>query len=169
MAIMIPEKPRDFDSKSREDLLFHALENLSDEYYIIHSFQINKIKKNNSISESEADFVVFHPKKGILCLEAKATRVRYQNGDWLYGDGRIMHSGGPFKQATRSMHNIQNYMRDHGMEKLVARCKFFFGVWFPLVSDDYIRHLTLPSDAPKELILTEEALYNPEFYINRIF
>ena len=44
MAIMIPEKPRTFDPKSREDIMFSALENLPDDYYVLHSFQINKIK-----------------------------------------------------------------------------------------------------------------------------
>ena len=169
MAIMIPEKPRFFDPKSREDLMFSALEKLPDDYYVVHSFQVNKITLENKVYEGEADFVVFNPKKGILCLEAKATRVRYENGEWLYGDGRKMHSGGPVEQAKRGMYAIKDYMRDHGMENLIDYCKFFFAVWFPLVPDYYIRGLTLPPDLPKELVLAEEALDNPEFYLDRIF
>ena len=169
MAIMIPEKPRYFDPKSREDLMFSALERLPDDYYVVHSFQVNKIKPDGSLYEGEADFVIFHPKKGILCLEAKATKVRYEHGEWLYSDGRKMRSGGPVEQARRGMYAIKDYMRDHGMENLIDYCKFFFGIWFPLVPDYYIRGLTLPPDILKELVLAEEALDNPEFYLNRIF
>ena len=169
MAIMIPEKPRDFDPRSREDIMFSALENLPDEYYVVHSFRVNKIRSDNSLYEGEADFVIFHPQKGILCLEAKATRVRYENGTWLYGDGRPMHSGGPVAQAQRAMYAVRDYMRDHGMGDLAARCKFLYAVWFPIVSDSYLRGMVLPPELPRELLMAEEALYDPAFYLDRIF
>ena len=169
MAIMIPEKPRDFDPRSREDLMFSALEHLPDEYYVVHSFRVNKINRENSLYTGEADFVIFHPRKGIICLEAKATRVRYEGGVWLYGDGRPMHSGGPVEQAKRAMFAVSNYMRDHGMGELADRCKILYAVWFPIVSDDYLRHLSLSPEVPRELLMAEEALYNPDFYLDRIF
>ena len=166
---MIPEKPRDFDPRSREDIMFSALESLPDEYYVVHSFRVNKIRTDNSLYEGEADFVIFHPKKGILCLEAKATRVRYESGTWYYGNGRPMHSGGPVAQAQRAMYAVRDYMQDHNMGDFVNRCKFLYAVWFPLVSDDYLRRMFLPPELPRELLLAEEALYNPAFYLDRIF
>ncbi len=169
MAVMIPEKPRDFTPESREDLLFHALEALPDDYYVVHSFHINKVKKDNSLFDAEADFVVFNRNKGILCIEAKATRVKYQYGEWRYGNGMTMHSGGPFEQAKRSMYAIRDYMRDHEMQTIIDHCKFLYAVWFPLVSRDYMKTLSLPSDAAPELILTEEALYDAKPDIERIF
>ena len=169
MAIMIPEKPRDFDPRSREDIMFSALESLPDEYYVVHSFRVNKIRTDNSLYEGEADFVIFHPQKGILTLEAKATRARYEGGAWYYGDGRPMHSGGPVAQAQRAMYAIRDYMRDHSMGDFVDRCKFLYAVWFPLVSDDYLRRMILPPELPRELLMAEEALYNPAFYLDRIF
>ncbi len=169
MAIMIPEKPREFDPRSREDIMFSALESLPDEYYVVHSFQVSKIRPDNSLYEGEADFVVFHPRKGILCIEAKATKVLYERGTWCYGDGKPMHSGGPVAQAKRAMYAVRDALRDHGMDELVNRCKFLYAVWFPFVTDDYLRRLTLPPDLPRELLLAEEALYDPSFYLERIF
>lgn len=169
MAIMIPEKPREFDPRSREDIMFSALESLPDDYYVVHSFQVGKIRSDNSLYDGEADFVIFHPRKGILCLEAKATRVLYERGIWCYGDGRPMHSGGPVAQAKRAMYAIRDYMCDHGMEELTSRCKFLYAVWFPVVNDDYLRRLTLPPELPRELLMAEEALYTPAFYLDRIF
>ena len=169
MAVMIPEKPRAFDPKSREDLMFYALEHLPDTYYVVHSFQVNKINPDGNVYVGEADFVIFNPKKGMLCIEAKATRARYEQGEWLYGDGSAMEGGGPVAQAKRGMFAIKDYMRNHGMQNLINGCKFFFGVWFPLVPESYVRDMLLPPELPPELVLTEEALDNPEFYLDRIF
>ena len=169
MAIMIPEKPREFQPNSREDLMFRALEKLPDEYYVVHSFQVSKVKKDGSLFDGEADFVVFHRLKGMLCIEAKTTRVLYQDGEWRYGSGRAMHSGGPFAQARRGMYAVRDYMVEHGMGSIADQCKFLHAVWFPLVSQDYIRRLPLPPEASRDLILTEEALYDPEPWLERIF
>jgi len=169
MAIMIPEKPREFDPASREDLMFRVLEKLPDDYFVVHSFQINKVKRDGSLHDSEADFVVFHRLKGLLCIEAKATEATYHDGEWYYGSGKAMHSGGPFQQARRNMYAIKDYMKELGLQNAIDNCKFLFAVWFPLVSEEYVRRLPLPPDAPAELILTEEALYDPEPYLDRIF
>lgn len=42
-------------------------------------------------------------------------------------------------------------------------------VWFPSVSDTRLRTMTLPSEADKALIMTKEALEDPQKYIDRIF
>ena len=63
MAIMIPEKPRDFDPASQEGLIFDALVRLSDDYYVFHSFRITDTREG-TFHESETDFVIFnHTKK----------------------------------------------------------------------------------------------------------
>lgn len=169
MAIMIPEKPREFKPESREGIMFSALEKLPDDYYVVHSYQISKINRNNSVIDAEADFVIFNRKKGLLCLEAKATAVKYQNGIWFYGNGDPMSHGGPFRQASDAMYDILNYMKELGMSDLIDRCKFFHGVWFPLVSREYVLSLRLPQEAPTELILTKEALQDPEPWLERIY
>ena len=169
MAIMIPEKPREFAPESREDIMFSALENLPDDYYVIHSFRTYKVKENNSIFESEGDFVIFNRHKGILVLEAKATYAAYSGGEWYYGSGKKMDGGGPFRQAWRVWQAIHDRMENQGMNSFINRCKFFQAVWFPLVDAAYIRALNLPSEASPDLILTMEALYDPEPYIDRIF
>ena len=69
MAIMIPEKPIDIPSGSREDEMFASLSKLPNEYYVFHSFMI--VSNTEGIQrESETDFVIFHPQKGIICLDA---------------------------------------------------------------------------------------------------
>ena len=67
MAIMLPAKPREFDPASKEGLMFEALEQLPDDYYVFHSFQMTSVR-NNTVYENEIDFVIFNPSLGIICL-----------------------------------------------------------------------------------------------------
>ena len=73
MAKMIPEKPIEISIGSREDEMFLALSKLPNEYYVFHSFVIVNTS-DGIIHESETDFVIFHPQKGILCLESRCPK-----------------------------------------------------------------------------------------------
>lgn len=168
MAIMYPEKPKQFNRLSREDIMFDALSKLPDTYYVFHSFSIVNVIEETAY-ESETDFVIFHPKKGILCLEAKAGAVKYENGCWKYGSGIEMSHDGPFHQASSNKWKLMNYMKQHNLERIVARCKMLHGVWFPSISKDHFKGVKLPSEADTRLMLTEESIDNIEQDIEEIF
>lgn len=93
MAIMYPEKPYECEPNSCEDIMFDCLKKLPDTFYVFHSYKIVNVI-DETIRESETDFVVVHPEKGILCLEAKAGKVKFDNG-WRYS-----------KQAKLSIPNL---------------------------------------------------------------
>ena len=168
MAIMIPEKPHEFEPASQEGLMFDALSKLPDDYFVFHSFRITSVE-NNTLYESETDFIIFNRKYGVICLEAKAGQVKYDDGYWYYGNGEKMHNGGPFNQASRNKYNLIKEIEKTVLDKLVPRCKMLHAVWFPSISEDILRKMTLPSEADRKLILTKEALENPEPYLERIF
>jgi hypothetical protein len=109
MAIMIPEKPRMFCKASLEDIMFEALEQMSDDYYVFHSFKI-VVEAEGVFRESETDFVIFNRRKGIISLEAKAGQVTYNRGNWLYSNGGIMHNGGPVNQACSNKWKLKDYI-----------------------------------------------------------
>ena len=44
MATMIPDIPKEFDPRSHEGLMFAELDDLPDDYYVFHSFEIVSIK-----------------------------------------------------------------------------------------------------------------------------
>lgn len=110
MAIMIPEKPRNFDPASQEGLIFNALALLPEDYYVFHSFRITDTR-DGTFRESKTDFVIFNRTKGVICLEAKAGQVRYENGCWLYGSGIPMHNGGPFNQASANKYKLTDIIQ----------------------------------------------------------
>lgn len=168
MANMIPAKPRDFTPASMEGVMFDALAALPDDYYVFHSFKIVSVTEN-TLYESETDFVIFHPDLGVLCLEAKAGAVRYENGEWMYQSGIIMHNGGPFHQASANKWKLMHYIENSNLAPLLKHCKFIHGVWFPALSDTAVRTMTLPSEADRNLIMTKEALNDPEPYLKKMF
>lgn len=168
MAIMIPEKPRVFEPASQEGLIFDALTLLPEDYYVFHSFRITDTR-DGTFHESETDFVIFNRTKGVICLEAKAGQVRYENGCWLYGSGIPMHNGGPFNQASANKYKLMRYISDSNMAFILEKCKFFHAVWFPSVSNDRLKSMTLPSEGDKTLVLTKEALVAPEEFIDKIY
>ncbi len=168
MAVMIPEKPISVPTGSREDEMFVALSNLPDDYYVFHSFMIIT-NIEGILRESETDFVIFHPDKGILCLEAKAGHVYCNNGVWYYGSGLQMKHGGPFRQADMNKWKLQKYFEEKGMLDIWGKCKTLHAVWFPSVSRAELNDIHFPPDADKSITLTEESLGSIERDIERVF
>lgn len=168
MAIMIPNRPHSFTPASLEGVMFTALEKLPDEYYVFHSLKISTVVEN-TFHESETDFVIFNKKLGIICLEAKAGQVRYENGYWLYGNGEPMHNGGPFNQAASNKWKLMKYFENHRFSSILGKCKFLHAVWFPSISETDVRGMVLPTESDKVLIMTKEALADPQPYLEKIF
>ena len=171
MARMIPEVPREFDKKSREDEMFHALEQLPDEYTVVHSFKVLRVEGKN-IHESETDFVVMHPDKGILFIEAKASvnGYRLERGEWYYMDGKTpMEYGGPMRQALRAMRNFENKAKELQIADLIENVRMEACIWLLSIDRRTLDGLDLPADIDKHLILTEESLLTIKDDIERLF
>ena len=168
MAIMIPDIPKEFNVKSREGSMFEELSRLSDEYYVFHSFEIVTLK-GNVITESETDFVIFHPRKGLICLEAKAGQVKYEKGYWQYGSGVIMKHNGPYCQAKKNKWKLRDYMISHGLEYESNNCKKIHAVWFPDVPLGNFNNVNLPGEGDINITLTADAFGHIQEHIDRIF
>ena len=168
MARMIPDIPKECDPRSHEREMFFELEKLPDEYYVFHSFAIVSVV-NNTIFESETDFVIFHPKKGILCIEAKAGQVEFENGYWQYGSGNRMKHDGPYIQAKNNKYRIRDLMVDRGMEYESAHCKKLFAVWFPDVPREKFVGKTLPGEGDLNITLTADTFGHIEESIEKLF
>lgn len=168
MATMIPDIPKEFDPRSHEGLMFDELNQLPEEYYVFHSFEIVTIK-GNVITESETDFVIFHPKKGIICLEAKAGVVNFKNGYWQYGSGIKMKHDGPYIQAKRNKWNLRDYMVDHGLEYECNNCKRLHAVWFSDVPEEKFRGAILPGEGDINITLTADSFGHIQECIDKIY
>ena len=168
MALMIPSLPRDYEPVSLEGEMFKALSCLPDDYYVIHSFK-NVFVKNNVFHEGETDFIVFNPNYGIICVEAKAGRVKYQDGYWMYASDRIMKHGGPYNQAAQNKWDLLTKIQMSSLRDLQYRCKLLHAVWFPSISERDLYAIRFPSEADRSITITMEALENPKSYFETIF
>ena len=168
MAQMYPDTPRECTDSSLEKEMFDALEGLTDDYYIFHSFSIVKVI-DDTLYESETDFVIFHPQKGIICIEAKAGAISYEAGEWKYGSGLSMNHDGPYNQASQNKWKLKKYIEDRGLAYLLDKCKLIHAVWFPSVSREYMNTIAFPPEADKKITLTKESLENIQEEVDRLF
>lgn len=165
---MYPDIPYECTPASREKIMFNALKDLSEEYYVFHSFKIVSIDAD-VITASETDFVIFHPQKGILCIEAKAGKVKLEGNKWKYANGDEMSHGGPYRQAESGKWRLRDYIKDSGYGYLMNRCKLLHAVWFPSVDNEYISKVNLPAEADRKITLTADSFDNIEEEISAIF
>jgi len=139
MAIMIPPKIEsgiDFDTKSREDVVFHCLKSgLNDNYIVVHSVDLVGTSQTvKAVYDHECDFVIIHRQKGILLVEAKAGGdINYRGGRWNYSNGKPLKHSGPFKQIEKCINCVlDKFNNDDLLEKVnfEKRCKLIGAVWF---------------------------------------
>lgn len=168
MAKMIPTDSY-FDPASGEREMFEALKQLSDDYYVFHSYRLVQLIPDKGLNENEIDFLVFNPNYGCLFIECKNSRIeRLENGSWNYirfdnGVEKRIPMKDPFNQAFTGQHNLFNKLRDTYPEyrDIINKCKFMVGVWLPKYTKDELNLLNLGPNITKEVILTREALLYP--------
>lgn len=175
MAHMIPPVPKEYDAKSEEGIVFNALRDLPDDYYVFHSFSPTVVSEG-IIYEREIDFVVANQKKGILCIEAKNGEGIYYDGRcWKYSSGKPMEHDGPYRQVATAKISIVNKIKCHknpAVQALYNKCKVLHAVFFFKMSQDSFNRQKmngLPEDADPEITMLTEDLINPAPKIERIF
>jgi hypothetical protein len=175
MATMIPSVMQDDNDSFGEREVFNALKTkLGKDYTVFHSVRWNDIYQSKRTVWGESDFTIFHPQKGIIVIEVKSGGVEYKDGKWSYvrtDTGERFPMKNPLKQADKSKYKfidlIDDLFEDKGYSGKI-RCQIEPAVWFPSVSS-LTEVGNLPIDYHKEIVLLEDALEDPETYINRIY
>ena len=179
MAIMIPNVPFKFDAASLEGEIFNSFAGHLDAvqgetpYYVFHSYKMGGV-----CPIGEVDFVIYHRQKGILCVEAKAGQVIFEDRVWKYGKGVKIHGGaGPYRQAEEEKWSLMRII-DEKIPDLSSH--FFIGscVLFQSLSIDRFRQINLDTSVNAEglfgpennraVTLTKECLYDPSKYIGEM-
>lgn len=162
MATFIPVEPRGFNRSFGEEVIYKALHQLPEGYYVFYS-----LEWYNNGNHGEADFVLFHPQKGLLTLEVKSGGIDYSNGTWNQTNTatkKRREIGDPISQARRSMFRFKEMLSFlmHGRE----HCVFGYAVWFPSIS---FSKAILPMNCEPEMVLDIDALLNPHSAIDKVF
>lgn len=124
MARMIPPSVS-IDTPTGERELFNKLRSdpSTNGWVVLHSLDI---KKHRSKIEGELDMVVLVPGLGILCIEVKGCSVSRRDGNWIYP--YEVSSEGPFKQASKAMHSLRDYVSKQ--DKSLSNLLYFSAVVF---------------------------------------
>jgi hypothetical protein len=166
---MIPESPRE-DAESRAELrLFERLrDETSDDLVAFHSVAWLVPSDDGRPREGEADFVLAHPSHGVLVVEVKGGRIRYdaKRARWAsigkQGEHRIKD---PFRQGRDSAHRLIDLIARakgaHERKMLVGHA-----VAFPDVRVD---DKDLKPDAPREIVIDAGDLKNLNGRIEQLF
>jgi hypothetical protein len=108
----LPAAVRADPGKAAERKVYEAFSTQAPEDVIIFFSRswLGKPAPGSPPVEGEADFVVAHPDHGILVIEVKGGRVRYDAMEdrWYSRDryGREHHVANPFRQAVRTKHAL---------------------------------------------------------------
>lgn len=161
MAKMIPHTAYETGSEG-EDRIFESLQtSLPDAYTVFHS--VRWIGSDRKRSQGEADFIVFHPQKGVLIIEVKAGIISVDNNRTWYQTNR--NTGikkeifDPEKQADESKFKFIALLGN-------INCLVCHAVWFPSVS---FPKNNLPPNYHPDMILDGESVLNPEKAIENVF
>ena len=165
MARFYPAFVGDFHGSEGERLAYHALEMLGDDYTVFHSYCWLGDGVRTA-AQGEADFLVLHPRHGILAIEVKAGGIAYENGAWQQTNRNTgeTHVIFPFQQAERSRQRVLAEMQKRMQQNvpLVGKAVWFTSVQIP-------QGKPLPLESPRDIILDADDLRAPKERLERIY
>ena len=90
MAKLIPKiNPEDIGNNGERIVAMALVDQLPDDCIVYHSYpwlrqERNEYNNRTQLRQGEVDFVVIHPKAGLLVLEVKGGEIEYDNTCLLY-------------------------------------------------------------------------------------
>lgn len=169
MARMYPESLPESESGAEKRLYLAFQEQLPDEYIVMHGVPWMDPDTNRHHHEGEIDFLIIHPKLGIVLMEVKGGRIEVRDGDWYSIDRYdVSHQmkRSPMEQARRSMRAIDRQIANTATTRVYQNeYRYQTCVAFPDIST---RDLQLGTDTPKELVFDDRDTYAVEVALQRI-
>ena len=141
MARLIPRiAPEEISNVGERDIATALVSQLPDDCIVYHSYpwlRSDRSDRTNKVTlrEGEADFVVVHPKAGILILEVKGGEIKYdhENRGWFRREpSRVVEIKDPFEQARRNTHELERAIRRESFQAQEhIPCPYGYAVAFP--------------------------------------
>ena len=96
--------------ENSEAKIWNALKLLDQDWQVFHSVTWQSIR-NGREGDGEADFILLHPRHGIVVIEVKGGTLRLQDGQWTSTGRRgVFKIKDPFRQATASKHALLRFL-----------------------------------------------------------
>lgn len=168
MAVFIPNvKPEDFNNSPGEKEVYEALKLLGKDYTIFYSLSWISIGNDRTIGE--ADFVIFHPGKGIMVIEVKSGEIEYKYGSWTQTNrsSGVKKEIRPYDQARKSQFEIFDRLKKRQKRADFTIPMLCYAVWFPSI--EYKRTDDFPAEASPEITFDSKSLLSAQTSIDKAF
>ena len=166
---MYPDSLPEAQSSAERRLYKAFQEQLSDDYIVMHGVPWIEADPKRHHHEGEIDFLIIHPKLGIVLMEVKGGRIEIRDGVWYSIDRHdVSHElkQSPAMQAQRAMRALQRQLsntattRPHQGEYRIQTC-----VALPDIST---QNLELGPDTPRGMVFDDRDVYAVEVTLQRI-
>lgn len=153
------------DAPESEKVVWNALRvGLPEPWAVIHS--LNYVAQSGQKRrEGEVDFLLIHPKVGIIALEAKGD-AEVTNGPegWAFKNhkGEWRKGKSPFEQASTGARELNTFLSKEAPE--LGKVPFGHGVVFPSFTEEESRG----PEGPREIIIDREQLSDIESCVKKI-
>jgi hypothetical protein len=148
MARMYPQPMHPDTQSMAERRLYAAFQGqLPDRFSVFHSVSWQLRDIDTGVHDGETDFAIAHPDYGILLLEVKGGRIRYegQTGQW-FSNANVIKD--PFKQGRQAKYSLLEKLKE-----LPYWRDQWITVGYAVAFPDVTVQGDLRLDAPRELIL----------------
>lgn len=99
-----------------ERRVFERLRKLGDDWIVVHGLRfVAPARGRFPPRNGEADFVLAHPRQGLIVLEVKGGRYEIERGRWFTfpAGKRTPMDRSPFSQATQNRYDLANHIGQH--------------------------------------------------------
>jgi hypothetical protein len=166
---MVNVFPSNFSGKKSEKIVFNAFSKLKDSDLTIY-YSRNYLYRNfhDTFSDGEiADFLIIHPKKGIIFLESKNGIISYNKNKGQWYQNEIALKKDPIKQAMEHKHKFLRKLRDE--TSIQINIPTIHAVLFPSTPKPEIIKKEFRFDIKPEMMLWREEFNNLDQSINKVF
>ena len=164
MAKLIPPLPvEDIDHEPEKDVARALVRTLGDDVQVFHSYPWLRPDRDESgkkryLEEGEADFIVLHPRFGILDIEVKGGVMDYSPDEKTFY--RMSRKGirkrvtDPFEQGRRNIHALKDKIMEEQAFRSLAAAPFVRG--YAAIFPDCAYESALPPGGDDEVIVWDE-------------
>lgn len=149
MAQMYPSRFDQNTSSPAEKRLFPVLQaHLSDDYTVFHGPALQVTRKSGGVDDREIDFLVAHPRYGLLAIEVKGGQITIDGTtkQWFQNGKRLKKS--PIQQIKQATYDLHSYLQNEP-----STSRFNYPTWYAVCFPDVDVTGDLAPDAPREIIL----------------
>ncbi|CCF84514.1 NERD domain-containing protein [Nitrolancea hollandica] len=170
MAKMYPKEFSKDTKSNAEKLLFEQFsEQLPDDFIVMHGVGCLIRDPKNHDLDKEIDFLIIHPKRGLLVLEVKGGRIEVEGGRWYSidrFDKKHELSRSPFEQAKHNLYALRDKIAEApSTQPFQGDYRWHRGVALPSVK---VGREGFGTEASRDIIIDSTDLHSLELAIRRI-